>query len=49
MISGRDSGIAAIGYSNINGLEVITRARISPDQVKLSWIQEKAPRRALAR
>ena len=37
-VPGRDSGIVAIGPIDINGLEVITRARICPDQVKLSWI-----------
>jgi len=47
--SGRDSGIVAIEPVDINGLEVITRAQICPDQVKLSWIQEKATRRPLAR
>ena len=43
----RDSGIVAIEPIDINGLEVITRARICPDQVKLSWIQEKATLRSL--
>ena len=47
-VPGRDSGIVAIRPIDINGLEVITRVRICPDRVKLSWIQEKTPRRAFA-